>query len=152
LGLGHQLPGIMQMLGVALGGRFDLPERSVLLAFGNSEDGPEFEIYVLLGMVPDVPQNFLELLALGLTERPRGLQALGRWLQAFTPDGERWPGHFSVLSINTTVRSPPRVSLYLRPIEFEIRDRIEYRRGDEGEDRDDHERRERKEREEMIAS
>ncbi|AKM01326.1 hypothetical protein ABD05_14660 [Burkholderia pyrrocinia] len=128
LRLGHQLPGIMQILGVALGGRFDLPERSVLLAIGHTDDGPEFEIYVLLGMVPDVPANFLDLLALGLTERPRELQALGRWLRAFTPEREDWPGHFSVLSIHAAAHSPPRVSLYLRPVEFEISDRMEARR------------------------
>src|SRR5438874_2332504 len=43
LGLGHQLPGIMQIFGVALGGRFDLPDQSVLLAFGQTPQGPEFE-------------------------------------------------------------------------------------------------------------
>jgi hypothetical protein len=144
LGLGHQLPGIMQILGVALGGRFDLPERSVLLAFGNNEDGPEFEIYVLLSMVPDVPPNFLDLLALGLTERPRELNALGRWLQAFTPEDEEWPGNFSVLSIHAAAHSPPRVSVYLRPVEFEIRNRVEDRREDEREDQ--------REREEMTVA
>jgi len=123
LGLGHQLPGIMQIFGVALGGRFDLPDQSVLLAFGNSPEGPECEIYLLLGMVPDVPPNFLDLLTLGLSERPRELQALGRWLQAFTPETTDWPGNFSVMSVRTTPASPPRVSLYLRPVEFEVRDR-----------------------------
>ncbi len=124
LGLGQQLPGIMKIFGVALGGRFDLPDQSVLLAFGNTAEGPEFEIYLLLGMVPDVPSNFLDLLTLGLSERPRELQALGRWLQAFTPESADWPGNFSVLSVRTTATSPPRVSLYLRPIELEIRDRL----------------------------
>jgi hypothetical protein len=120
LGLGRQLPGIMQIVGLALGGRFELPDKSVLMALGEAADGPEFELYILLGMIADLPPNFLDLLALGLTERPRELQALLRWLQAFTPDSAEWPGRFSVLSVRTTPASPPRVSLYLRPAEFEI--------------------------------
>jgi hypothetical protein len=110
----------MQTIGLALGGRFDLPDRSTLIAFGQTSEGPEFELYVLLGMIPDVPANFLDLLALGLTERPRELQAMIRWLQAFTPEDRDWPGNFSVLSVRTTALSPPRLSLYLRPVEFEV--------------------------------
>jgi hypothetical protein len=125
LGLGRQLPGIMQIVGLALGGRFELPDKSVLVALGQTEEGPEFEIYILLGMIPDVPANFLDLLALGLIERPRELQALLRWLQAFTPDSADWPGRFSVLSVRATPASPPRVSLYLRPAEFEIGEPLE---------------------------
>ena len=34
--------------------------------------GPEFEIYVLLSAIPDVPPSFLSLLTMGLAERPRG--------------------------------------------------------------------------------
>lgn len=125
LGLGSQLPGIMQTIGLALGGRFELPEESVLLALGNGPLGAELELYVLLGRVPDVPQNFLDLLAMGLTERPRELQAMLRWLNAFTPESGDWPGNFSVLSVRATPRTAaPRVSLYLRPIEFEVRERI----------------------------
>jgi len=124
LGLGGQLPGIMQIFGLALGGRFELPENSVLLALGQASDGPELEIYALLGMVPDVPANFLDLLAMGLSERPRELQAMLRWLNAFTPESEDWPGNFSVLSVRATANSAPKVSLYLRPVEFEVRDRV----------------------------
>jgi hypothetical protein len=120
LGLGHQLPGMMQIMGLALGGRFELPERSVLLALGHTVDGPEFELYVLLGAVPDLPPNFLDLLSMGLAERPRELGAMLRWLEAFTPEDRDWPGRFSVLSVRTTPRMPPRVSLYLRPVESEI--------------------------------
>ena len=124
LGLAHQLPGMMQIVGLALGGRFELPEDSVLMALGLGHDGPEFELYVLLGMVPDVPPNFLDLLTMGLSERPRELQAMIRWLNAFTPESGDWPGNFSVLSVRATPQSAPRVSLYLRPVEFEVRDRV----------------------------
>lgn len=125
LGLGSQLAGMMQILGVALGGRFELPENSTLLAVGISPDGrPELELYVLLGMLPDLPPNFLDLLTLGMAERPRELQAMARWLQAFTPESGDWPGRFSVLSVRTTAAGTPRVSLYLRPVEFEVNARL----------------------------
>ena len=124
LGLGDQLPGLMQIFGLALGGRFELPEDSVLLALGQGRNGPELEVYALLGMIPDVPPNFLDLLAMGLRERPRELQAMLRWLSAFTPETEDWPGNFSVLSVRVTPQSGARVSLYLRPVEFEMRDRL----------------------------
>ena len=120
LGLGHRLPGIMQLLGLVLGGRFDLPAHSALLAFGEGPRGPDFEIYVLLSAIPDVPPSFLSLLTMGLAERPRGLAALERWMGAFTPEDEHWPGRFSIISLGADAQSPPRVSLYLRPIEFEL--------------------------------
>jgi hypothetical protein len=121
LGLGDRMPGLLQTIGLTLGGRFDLPPNSCLVAFGQDSEGfPEFELYVMLGMIPDVPPNFLQLLSLGLSERPRELVALERWLSAFTPDDDVWPGRFSILSLRTGRRAPPRVSLYLRPAEFEL--------------------------------
>lgn len=124
LGLGHQLPGFMQVAGLSLGGRFDLPERSVLLGLRETAEGPEVELEVLLGMLPDLPPNFLDLLMLGLAERPLKAQALSQWLWAFTPESQQWPGRFSVLSIRATPRTPARVSLYLRPAEFEVKQRL----------------------------
>lgn len=124
LGMGHQLPSIMQVVGLALGGRFDLPERSVLLGLREGSDGPELKLEVLLDVLPDVPPSFLDLLALGMAERPRELQSLQRWLRAFTPEMRKTPGEFSVLSIRATPQMPARVSLYLRPIEFEMRGQL----------------------------
>lgn len=124
LGLAHQLPSLMQVFGVALGGRFELPEQSVLLGLGQTPMGPELELYVLLGLLPDLPPNFLSLLNLGLAERPRELQALRQWLDAFTPEQSARPGNFSVLSVRTTPRTPAKVSLYLRPVEFEVSQRF----------------------------
>jgi hypothetical protein len=120
LGLGHRLPGIMQMLGLVLGGRFELPAHAALIACGEGPNGPDFEIYVLLSAIPDVPPSFLSLLTMGLSERPRGLAALERWMGAFTPEDEHWPGRFSIISLRTDRDTQPRVSLYLRPIEFEL--------------------------------
>ena len=124
LGMAHQLPGLMQMVGVTLGGRFELPPRTVLLGLGNSGEGPELKLELMLGMLPDVPNQFLDLLALGLSERPRQLRALGRWLRAFTPTDGDWAGEFSVLSIRTTPRTPAQVSVYLRPAEFRLQHRL----------------------------
>jgi hypothetical protein len=124
LGMAHQLPSLMQIVGLVLGGRFDLPERSVLLGLRETGEGPEIKLEVMLGMLPDVPPSFLDLLTLGLSERPRQLQALGRWLRAFTPEKHEWPGQFSILSIRATPRTPARVSLYLRPVEFEVGHRL----------------------------
>jgi hypothetical protein len=53
LGLAHQLPSIMQIVGLCLGGRFDLPEGSVLVALGDSDEGHELKIEVLLSMIRD---------------------------------------------------------------------------------------------------
>ena len=120
LGLGHRMPGILQILGLVLGGRFDLPPNATLIGVGQGQDGPEIEIYVLLGMIPDLPPNFLSLLTLGLSERPRELTALERWMSAFTPADDVWPGRFSIISVRTSASAPARVSLYLRPAEFEV--------------------------------
>jgi len=120
LGLGHQLSGIMQIVGLTLGGRFELPDRTVLLGIGETKDGPELRLDVLLGNVPDVPPSFLDLVALGLSEKPRELRGLARFLQAFTPEAATRPGDLSVMSIRTTAVSPPKVALYLRPLEFEV--------------------------------
>jgi hypothetical protein len=133
LGLSHQLPGIMQVVGLTLGGRFHLPEGAVLVGLAETAEGPELRLEILLGRLPDVPASFLDLLALGLSERPRELRALMRWLQAFTPEDGGGPGDISVLSIRTTPRTSPRVSLYLRPVEFEVGRRHEREEAEERE-------------------
>jgi hypothetical protein len=121
LGLSHQLPGLMQVVGLALGGRFELPDMSVMIGLQETADGPELKFEMALGMIPDLPPSFVDLLTLALAERPRELRALNTWLQAFTPADGDWPGHFSVMSVRVTPASSARVNLYLRPIEFELR-------------------------------
>ena len=125
LGMAHQLPSVMQVLGLALGGRFSLPSECVLVGLGGDSHDPELKIYVLLGMRPDLPPSFLNLLGLGLSERPRELRGLERWLAAYTPEWNDWPGDFSVLSVRVTRHQPARIGLYLRPIEFEISHRLQ---------------------------
>lgn len=125
LGIGHQLPSLMRVAGVALGGRFEVPNGGILVGLRNIPEGVEMKLEILLGAIPDLPVSFLELLKLGLAERPRQVAALERWLTAFGVDGMGEEGHFSVLSIRVTPKSPARISLYLRPIEFELRDNIQ---------------------------
>jgi hypothetical protein len=120
LGIGHQLPSLMRVVGVALGGRFELPNGGALIGLRETPAGVEMKLEVLLAALPDLPNRFLDLLRLGLAERPRQVAALERWLAAFGVDDADEQGHFSVLSVNVTPRSQARVSLYVRPIEFQI--------------------------------
>jgi len=120
LGLGGRLASILQVIGVALGGRFDIPSGAALVAFGRGPQGVELELQVMLDAIPDLPPNFLQLLTMNLRERPRELVALERFLEAFTPEDNVWPGRFSILGIRIGPSGPPKVSLFLRPVEFEI--------------------------------
>lgn len=120
LGLGDRLGGMLQIIGVALGGRFDLPAGSALLGLGRGPEGAELELHVMLDAIPDVPPNFLQLLTMNLRERPRELAALEGFMSAFTPENDVWPGRFSILGIRVSPGGPPKVNLFLRPVEFEI--------------------------------
>lgn len=120
LELTHQLSGIMQIIGLTLGGRFSLPPQSLLIGLAGTPDAPELKLEVLLGQIDDVPREFPALLRLGLAERPQQLQAMERWYAAFTPEQSNQPGNLSVLSVQVTKNTPARVSVYLRPIEFDL--------------------------------
>jgi len=120
LNLGGRLAPIMQVVGVALGGRFDLPPGSTLVSFGRGPEGVEMELQVMLDAIDDVPPNFLQLLTMNLRERPSELTALERFLEAFTPENEVWPGRFSILGIRIGPAGPAKIGLFLRPIELEI--------------------------------
>jgi hypothetical protein len=128
LGIGHQLPSLMRVVGLALGGQFELPNGGVLLGLRDTGAGVELKLEILLASLPDLPARFLDLLRLGLAERPRQLSALERWLGAFGIEDASEQGHFSVLSVRVTPQSPARISLYVRPIEFEMRDALDEQR------------------------
>jgi hypothetical protein len=128
LGIGHQLPSLMRTIGVALGGRFELPQGSVLIGLRETQSGVELKLEVLLAALPDLPARFLDLLRLGLAERPRQLGALERWLGAFGVEDAQEGGNFSVLSVRVTPKASARISLYVRPIEFELRDTLQERK------------------------
>jgi hypothetical protein len=113
------------VVGVALGGRFELPNGGVLIGLRATPEGVELKLEILLAALPDLPARFLDLLRLGLAERPRQVTALERWLSAFGVDDPSEQGHFSVLSVRVTPRSQARISLYVRPIEFEMRDSLD---------------------------
>ena len=119
-GMGHQLPGLCRSSGSRSAAASSCRRDGADRARRDSAEGPELKLEVMLGMLPDLPPQFLDLLALGLSERPRQLRALERWLRAFTPDDGQWPGEFSVLSVRTTPSTASPVSLYLRPVEFEL--------------------------------
>lgn len=127
LGIGHQLPSLMRAVGVALGGRFEVAAGGVLVGLRETPEGVELKLEILLAAIPDLPARFVDLLRLGLAERPRQLAALERWLEAFGVEDAGQQGHFSVLSVRVTPQSPARISLYVRPIEFEMRDSLEDR-------------------------
>jgi hypothetical protein len=94
----------------------------VLIGIRETPEGVELKLEILLGAIADLPVRFVDLVRLGLAERPRQLQALDRWMQAFNVQEADQPGHFSVLSVRVTPKSDARISLYVRPIEFELRD------------------------------
>ncbi|TQV85962.1 hypothetical protein [Aliikangiella coralliicola] len=125
LGIGHQLPSLMRVVGLALGGRFEIPQGGALIGLRHTPDGVELKLEILLASLPDLPTRFLDLLRLGLAERPRQLSAMDRWLAAFGVDSATEQGHFSVLSVRVTPKKEASISLYVRPIEFELRDNIE---------------------------
>jgi len=124
LGIGHQLPSLMRVVGLALGGRFEIPQGGALIGLRHTPQGVELKLEIMLASLPDLPNRFLELLRLGLTERPRQLSALDRWLAAFGVENANEQGHFSVLSVRVSPKSQASISLYVRPIEFELRDSL----------------------------
>lgn len=126
LGLDHQLPSLMQIVGLSLGGRFDLPPNATLIGLAGTPQDPELKLEVLLGMIPDLPVAFPSLLTMGLAERPQQLRAMHTWYEAFTPDSADWPGNLSVMSVRITRQTPARVSVYLRPVEFELNPQPEW--------------------------
>src|SRR5262249_18384973 len=62
LGIGHQLPSLMRVVGVALGGRFELPNGGVLIGLRDTPEGVEMKLEVLLAALADLPGRFLDLL------------------------------------------------------------------------------------------
>ncbi len=115
LGLGHQHQSLMTAVAFALGARYNLPAGCCLLTFRPMRHGIELRLDVDLELVPDLPENIADLLALELSERPRSLHALERWVAAFSPEDEESPGSLSVFSITVRPDLAARLSLHIRP-------------------------------------
>lgn len=115
LGLGNQHQSLVTAVAFALGARYTLPAGSALLTFRPLRSGLELRLDIDLELVPDLPPQIADLLALELSTRPRSLRALEQWVAAFSPDGEESPGSLSVLSVTVRPDMPARLSLYIRP-------------------------------------
>jgi hypothetical protein len=115
LGIGNQLPSLLAAVGVVLGGRFILPEGSVILGLRDTHKGIELKLDVLVPGVPDPPQQMFGLLNLAMVDRPQSQRLLTQWAQAMTPDDEDGPGTISVVSFRVQPQTSTRCSLYIRP-------------------------------------
>jgi hypothetical protein len=113
--LGHQHASLMSSAAFLLGARFTLPGGSSRVTLRPIRDGVEMRLDVVLEMIPDPPPQLLSLLRLWMTERPRSVQGLDRWLSAFTPDGFPAAGDVTVLSVWVRPTVPARMALFLRP-------------------------------------
>lgn len=115
LGIGDRLPNLLRTIGVALGGRFELPEGSVILGLRDTNRGLELKLDVLLQGFPDPPRQMYQLLQMLLAERPRSERAMRRVMNAYTLDGEGGPGQISVVGFKVRADSPTLLSVYVRP-------------------------------------
>lgn len=115
LGLGHQHASLMSSTAFLLGARFTFPAGSVSIMLRRIRNGVEMRLDVALEHLPDPPPQLLSLLRLWMTERPRAVAGLDRWLSAFTPEGFRAAGDVTVLSVWVRPEVPARMALFLRP-------------------------------------
>jgi hypothetical protein len=119
LGIGHQLPSLLTGVGLLLGGRFVLPEGSVLVAIRDTAKGLEMKLDILLPGVPDPPAELRHLIQLHLSDRPSSQRALRHWMQAMTPDDAREPGQMSAVSVRVTPAVGSRLVLYFSPTGYD---------------------------------
>ena len=121
LGLAHRHAGLMSSVAFVLGARFVLPAEAAMLTLRPLRQGVELRLDVNLDEIPDLPSQLMALTRLQMTERPRSVQGMDRWLTALTPDGYPGPGTVSVLSVWVRPDLPARVALYLRPASMDAR-------------------------------
>lgn len=121
LGLSHRHAGLMSAVAFILGARFVLPADASMLTLRPLRHGVELRLDVNLDAIPDLPAQLMALTRLQMTERPRSVQSMDRWLMALTPDGYPGPGTVSVLSVWVRADLPARVALYLRPASLDAR-------------------------------
>lgn len=119
LGVGHQLPSMLTALGLILGGRFILPDGSVVLSLRDTQRGIEMKLEVLIPAVPDLPREMHGLVQMHLSQRPDSQRGLQNWIRAMTPDDARTPGDISVLGVRVTPQTSARLTLYFRPVGYD---------------------------------
>lgn len=119
LGLGHRHSGLMSALAFILGARFTLPPDTAAITMRPTRAGVELRLDVNLDALPDPPAQLMALMRLQMTERPKSIQSLDRWLMALTPDGYPGPGTVSILSVWVRPDMPARIAIYLRPVGLE---------------------------------
>lgn len=131
LGLGNRHASLMSALAFVLGARFTLPTDSALLTLRPTHAGIELRLDVNLDALPDPPAHLMALMRLQMTERPKSLHGLDRWLMALTPDGYPGPGTVSVLSAWVRPDHAARIAIYLRPALFDavVPERVEAAHG-----------------------
>jgi hypothetical protein len=121
LGIGQQLPSLLTAAGLVLGGRFTLPEGSIILGLRDTQRGIEMKLDVLVAGVPDPPPQMQGLIQMAMAERPQSQRALAQWLQAMTPDDYASPGNLSVISFRVRPELPTRLTVYLRPAGYDAK-------------------------------
>lgn len=121
LGLAHRHAGLMSAVAFILGARFVLPAEAAMVTLRPLRHGVEMRLDVSLDAIPDLPSQLMALTRLQMSERPRSVHGMDRWLTALTPDGYPGPGTVSVLSVWVRPDLPARVALYLRPASLDPR-------------------------------
>jgi hypothetical protein len=120
LGVGQQLPSLLTAVGLILGGRFTLPEGSVILGLRDTNRGMEMKLDVLLPGVPDLPEEMPQLIDLLLDQRPESKYAFANWRSAMSPDEAFGnPGQLSMVSVRVNPQQPGRLTLYFRPVGYD---------------------------------
>jgi hypothetical protein len=115
LGIGHQLSSLLTAVGLILGGRFVLPEGSVVIALRDTGRGVEMKLEILLPGLPDPPREMHGLIQMHLAQRPDAQRSLQHWLAAMLPDGAPTAGDMTVVSVRVTPQTGARLTLYFRP-------------------------------------
>jgi hypothetical protein len=119
LGVGAQLPSMLQALGLILGGRFTLPKGSAMLGLRDTSRGMEMSLYTLLPAFPDPPREMHGLIQMLLQQRPESQRSFANWLQSMTPDHAGSPGSISTIGVRVTPETPARLNIYFLPVGYD---------------------------------
>jgi hypothetical protein len=119
LGIGHQLPSMLTALGLVLGGRFVLPEGSVIIGLKDTPRGMEMKLDTLLPGIPDPPMELHGLIKMHLAQRPDSERSFRHWFQAMTPDAFGNPGRISVVGARVNPQMGARLTVYFRPVGYD---------------------------------